>query len=63
MPRSCCACEPIEIAQSLGGDTHAVVTRPKWASDHGFHTECGPLRRWVDSLAHRTVLKQGRGQK
>ena len=27
----CCMCEPLETAQSLGDDTHAVVTRPRWA--------------------------------
>ena len=31
IPMSCCMCEPMETAQSLGDDTHAVVTRPKWA--------------------------------
>ena len=44
-------------------DTHAVVTRPEWAPEHGLHTECGPLRRWVANLAHRQVLEQGRGQR
>ena len=24
-------------------DTRAVVARPKWAREHGLHTECGPL--------------------
>ena len=29
MSMSCCMCEPMETAQSLGDDTHAVVTQPK----------------------------------
>ena len=37
MPTSCCMCEPLETAQSLGDDTHAVVSRPKSASEHGLH--------------------------
>ena len=36
-------CEPMETAESLGDDTHAVVARPKWAREHGLHTECGPV--------------------
>ena len=40
---SCCMCEPTETAQSLGDDTHAVVKRPRTASEHGFHTKCGSL--------------------
>ena len=32
-----------------GNDTHAVVAR------HGMHTKCGPMHRWVASLAHRLV--------
>ena len=57
-------CEPVETAQSLGDDTHAVVARPKWAREHGLHTECGHvvsmgLRVWpIDD-----VPGQGRGQK
>ena len=47
---SCCMCEPMETAQSLGDDTHAVVARPKWAREHGLHTECGPLCRSMDGL-------------
>ena len=27
--------EPTEIAQSLRDDIHAVLTQPKWASEHG----------------------------
>ena len=30
---------------------------------HGLHTECGSICRWVASLVHRQVLEQGRGQK
>ena len=36
--------------------THAVVTRPKWAREHGLRTECGPMRQWVESLGDRHVL-------
>ena len=43
---------------SLSGDnTHAVATRPKWAQEHGLHTKCGSLCRWVASVAHRKVLE------
>ena len=56
MPMSCCMCESQETAQSLGDDTHEVVKRPKWASEHGQHTQCGRFCRWVESLAHRQVL-------
>ena len=52
-PMSCCMCEPMETAQSLGDDTHAVVKRPKWAWEYGIDTERGPPCRWVASLAHR----------
>ena len=41
IPMSCCMCEPKETAQSLGDDTHAVVKRPRWASEYGQHTWCG----------------------
>ena len=27
----------------FGDDTHAVVTRPKWAREHGVHTEWSPM--------------------
>ena len=37
MSMSCCMCEPMETAQSLGDDTHAVVLGPMWASEHGLH--------------------------
>ena len=54
-------CEPVETAQSLGDDTHVVVARPKWAREHGSHTECGHvvsmgLRAWPidDVLRTRT---------
>ena len=40
---SCCMCEPTETAQSLGDDTHAVVKRPRRASERGLHTKCGSL--------------------
>ena len=39
----CCMCEPMETAQSLGDDPHAVGTQPKWAREHGPHSLCGPL--------------------
>ena len=38
MPIPCCMCEPVVTAQSLGDETHAVVTRPRWAREHGQHT-------------------------
>ena len=47
---SCCMREPMETAQSHGDDTRAVVARPKWAREHGLHTECGPLCRSMDGL-------------
>ena len=51
------ACASLWRQPSLfGDDTHAVGTRPRWAQEHGIHTECGPLCRWVASLAHRQVL-------
>ena len=62
VPTPCCMCEPVVTAQSLGDETHAVVTRPQWAGEHGQHTWCGSLCRWVASLAHRQALEQGRGQ-
>ena len=46
-------CEPVEPARSLGVDTHAVVTRPQCAREHGLHTQCGHWRRWFASLAYR----------
>ena len=39
MSTSCGMCEPRETAQFLGDDTHAVVNRPRWALEHGLHTE------------------------
>ena len=30
MSMSCSMCEPMETLQSLGDETQAVVTRPKW---------------------------------
>ena len=63
MSMSSCMCEPMETAQSLDDDSHAVVTRPKWAWEHGLQRVCGPLCRGVVCLAHRSVLEQGRGQK
>ena len=47
----CCMREPMETTQSLGDDTHAVVTLLIWASGHGQHTVCGFICRWVASLA------------
>ena len=32
----------------FGDDAHAMVKRPQGASEHGLHTKCGPLRRWVN---------------
>ena len=51
MTMSSCMCEPMETAQSLGDDTHAVVTRLKEHQSTEC-TVCGPWRRWVESLAH-----------
>ena len=51
MNTSSCMCEPMETAQSLGDDTHAVVTRLRGHQSTDC-TVCGPLRRWVESLAH-----------
>ena len=62
MSISCCMCEPMETAQSLGDDSHAVVTRPKWAWEHRLQRVCGPLCRGVVCLAHRSVLEQGRAE-
>ena len=28
----------LDVTQSLGDDTHAVVMVPKWAREHGFHS-------------------------
>ena len=62
MSTSWCTCEPTETARSLGDDTHAVVTRPKWAPEHGLHrvwSRCvGGWRAWLDRCS-----KQGRGQR
>ena len=43
MSMSCCMCEPMETAPSLGDDTHAVGARPKWTREHGIHAERGPI--------------------
>ena len=51
MTMSSCMCEPMETAQSLGEDTHAVVTRLKGHQSTDC-TVCGPWRRWLESLAH-----------
>ena len=40
-------------------DTHAVVALPKCAPEHELHTQRGPVRWWVASLAHRRVLEKG----
>ena len=48
MTMSSCMCEPTKTAQSLGDDTHAVVTRLQGHQS----TVCGSLFRWVESLAH-----------
>ena len=39
MPISCCACEDMETAQSLGCEASAVVARFKGASGHRPRTE------------------------
>ena len=39
MSMSCCVYEPMETAQCLGDDTHAVIARPKWAREHGLRTD------------------------
>ena len=44
-------CEPMETARSPGDDTHAVVTRLEGHQSTDC-TVCGPLRRWVERLAH-----------
>ena len=35
---SCCKCEPMATAQSLGDDTRAVATQPPWPREHGPRT-------------------------
>ena len=61
-----CMCEPVETAQSLGDDTHAVGTRPKWAREHGLHTSCGPffvggLQAWpIDLCSNKDAGKRER---
>ena len=51
------ACANLWRQPSLfGDDTHAVGTWPRWAREHGQHSLCGSLCRWVPSLAHRQVL-------
>ena len=52
MTMSSCMCEPMETAQSLGDDTHAVVTRLKGHQSTDC-TVCGSWRRCVESLAHQ----------
>ena len=57
-------CEPMRTAQSFGDDTHAVATglhlgmRARTSQRRCVVLMC----RWVESLAHRWVLEQGRGQ-
>ena len=36
MTASCCMCDPPEMAHSLGDDTHAVMTLPKWHESTDF---------------------------
>ena len=60
-PAACAS--PWRLLRLFGDDTHVVDTRPKWAREHGLHTECGSLCRWVASLADQQVLEQGRGQR
>ena len=38
MPMSCCMCEPMKTAWSLGDHRSAVGTRPKWAREHRLHS-------------------------
>ena len=52
MSMSCCMCEPMETAQSLGDDTHAVVARP---SGHESTDDTQSVVPHV-GLAHRRVL-------
>ena len=41
-------CEPMETAQSLGDDTHAVGTAAEGGHEStGRHKDCGSLRRWA----------------
>ena len=63
MTTSCCMCEPMRTAQSFGDDTHAVATGLHLGMRARTSQRCVvPLCRWVESLAHRWVLEQGRGQ-
>ena len=61
MTVSCCMCEPVETAQSLGDDTHAVAT-PKGCVRARTSLSVVVLASMV-ILAHRQVVEQGRGQK
>ena len=68
MSMSCCVCEPMETAQSLGNDTHAMMKRPRWVSEHGRHKKCGSpcpvggLRAWpVDKCSNKDVGESERG--
>ena len=54
---SCCMCEPLETAQSLWRRHTCGGYTAKVGRDHGLHTVCGPMRRWVAGLAHRKVLE------
>ena len=63
MSTSWCTCEPTETARSLGDDTHAVGTRPKWAPEHGLHRGVVPLCRWVASLARQMLETRTRAEK
>ena len=59
---SCCMCEPVETAQSLGDDTHAVATQPK-GSVRARTSFSVVLFASMIILGHRQVVEQGRGQK
>ena len=55
---SCCFCEPIKTAQSVGDDTHAVVARQKLASEHGPRTWVWSNMSGAASLPHGTCSKK-----
>ena len=51
-------CEPMETAQSLGDDPHAVGPRPQGSVRAQATQRCGPLSPCVGgSMGHRQVLE------
>ena len=62
MTMSSCMCEPMETAQSLGDDTHAVVTRLEGHQSTD-RTVCGSWRWWVESLAHPMCSNKDAGKR